>query len=59
MPRRARLTLAGIPLHIIQRGHNRQACFFADQDYQCYSGWLGEYADRKWRVHTYALRIHV
>lgn len=56
MLRRARLSLAGIPLHIIQRGNNRQACFFTDRDYQCYSGGLGEYADRaNCGVHTYVL----
>ena len=32
MPRRARLMLAGIPLHIVQRGNNRAACFFSDED---------------------------
>lgn len=56
MPRRARLTLPGVPLHIIQRGNNRQACFFADQDYQCYCGWLRECADQAaCRVHAYVL----
>lgn len=33
MPRRSRLQIAGLPLHIIQRGNIRQACFFADDDY--------------------------
>ena len=33
MPRRARISLAHIPLHIIQRGKNRDACFYSDQDY--------------------------
>jgi putative transposase len=32
MPRRARLRLAGLPLHIIQRGNNRSACYYADED---------------------------
>ena len=27
MPRRPRLALPGVPLHLIQRGNNRQACF--------------------------------
>jgi len=31
MPRRARLALPNVPLHIIQRGNNRQACFYADE----------------------------
>jgi hypothetical protein len=28
MPRRPRIHLDGVPLHIVQRGHNRQPCFF-------------------------------
>ena len=36
MPRIARLTLAGVPLHVVQRGNNRQACFFHIADYQSY-----------------------
>lgn len=32
MPRRSRLLLPGVPLHIIQRGNNRQPCFFNDSD---------------------------
>ncbi|SFP55352.1 putative transposase, partial [Pseudomonas borbori] len=29
MPRRARVLLPGVPLHLIQRGNNHSACFFA------------------------------
>ena len=35
MPRRPRLTLPGVPLHIIQRGNNRTACFFVTDDDGC------------------------
>ena len=42
MPRRPRIHLAGVPLHIVQRGHNRDACFFADDDYHAYRHWLSE-----------------
>ncbi len=42
MPRRPRIHLAGLPLHIVQRGHNREACFFGDDDYTAYRHWLGE-----------------
>ena len=42
MPRRPRVHLAGVPLHIVQRGHNRDACFFAEEDYLSYRHWLGE-----------------
>ncbi len=36
MARRARLVIPGVPLHIIQRGNNRQACFLGDRDYLVY-----------------------
>ena len=56
MPRRARLTLPNIPLHLIQRGNNRQACFFADEDYRVYLDWLAEFAGKTGcRVHAYVL----
>jgi putative transposase len=32
MPRRARVCVPDIPMHIVQRGHNREASFFADED---------------------------
>ncbi len=28
MPRRSRVHLESVPLHIVQRGHNREPCFF-------------------------------
>lgn len=56
MPRRARLTLPNVPLHIIQRGNNRQACFYDDEDYVVYLNWLNEYADKcACEVHAYVL----
>ncbi len=56
MPRRARITLPNVPLHLIQRGNNRQACFFADEDYRFYLDWLAEYAEKTdCRVHAYVL----
>lgn len=36
MPRRPRLHLPDYPHHLIQRGRNRAACFFAEQDYRAY-----------------------
>lgn len=36
MPRRARILLPGVPVHVIQRGNNRSACFYADEDYRFY-----------------------
>ena len=56
MPRRPRLTLPNVPLHLIQRGNNRQACFVADEDYRFYLDWLGEYAGKAGcRIHAYVL----
>jgi len=34
MPRMPRVVVPGLPLHVIQRGNNRQAIFYTDQDYQ-------------------------
>jgi putative transposase len=56
MPRRARLALPGVPLHLIQRGNNRQACFFADEDFRFYLEWLAEHAGKTGcSIHAYAL----
>lgn len=44
----------GEPLHLSQRGNNRQACFFADDDCQAYLGWLQEYAQKSGcAIHAY------
>jgi len=32
MPRRARIVVPGLPLHVVQRGNNRASCFFSDDD---------------------------
>jgi putative transposase len=56
MPRSARHVLANVPLHIVQRGSNRQPCFFADEDYARYLMWLWESADKcACAVHAYVL----
>ena len=56
MPRRARLRLADIPLHIIQRGNNRSACFFGDFDYSVYLQHLGDLAAvYSCEIHAYVL----
>ena len=56
MPRRARLVLADVPLHVIQRGNNRQACFFAEADYLFYLECVTEYAPISGCVvHAYVL----
>jgi putative transposase len=40
MPRRPRIHLAGVPLPIVQRGHNREACLFSEDDCLAYPHWL-------------------
>lgn len=56
MPRRPRIHLAGVPLHIVQRGHNRDACFFSDDDHPAYRRWLGEaLKESGCALHAYAL----
>lgn len=56
MPRRPRVTLPNVPLHVIQRGNNRQACFIADEDYRFYLDWLKEYAEKSGcLIHAYVL----
>ena len=56
MPRRARIALADVPLHVIQRGNNRQACFFADDDYAYYLDQLKQCAQRAGcAIHAYVL----
>jgi putative transposase len=45
-----------MPVHIIKRGNNRQACFFAEADYQFFLHHLGELAKRfECEVHAYVL----
>ena len=46
MPRSARIVVAGYPHHIIQRGHNRQAVFAADDDYLYYLDNLREWKEK-------------
>lgn len=56
MPRPARLDIPGVPQHIIQRGNDRQPCFFADADYIRYRNDLREIALREaCAVHAYVL----
>lgn len=48
MARLPRVCVSGLPLHVIQRGNNRQVCFGSDEDFAAYVRWLEEYA-RKFR----------
>ena len=56
MARLPRIVIPDQALHIIQRGNNRQPCFFADDDYHYYLDSLKEAAIRCGaRVHAYVL----
>ena len=56
MPRRRRVHLDSVPLHIVQRGHNRAACFFAAADYHAYLHWLGAaLSETDCALHAYVL----
>lgn len=51
----------GVPLHLIQRGVGRAACFFCERDGRAYLHWLRACAERfECAVHAYVLmRNHV
>ena len=56
MPRPLRIDIPGIPQHVVQRGNDRQPCFFDDADYLCYHTELREIARREGCfVHAYVL----
>jgi putative transposase len=56
MPRPARLNLPDIPQHVTQRGNNRQACFFTDDDYRLYLDLLAESCHKhRCELHAYVL----
>src|SRR5262245_16748702 len=56
MPRAARSVLVDYPMHVVQRGINRSACFFSDSDYRQYLRYLAEFANRfGCAVHAYCL----
>jgi REP element-mobilizing transposase RayT len=43
MPRRPRFCPAGMPVHVVQRGNNRQVCFAKEADMiASFANWLGE-----------------
>jgi putative transposase len=56
MPRKPRFFLPGVPVHVVQRGNNRQPIFFDDFDYRAYLDGLKE-ASERWacRIHAYVL----
>ena len=63
MARRPRLYLPDCPLHIIQRGNNRDACFRDDSDYKAYLHFMREAAAQyEVAIHAFVLmtnHVHV
>lgn len=56
MPRKPRFNLTGIPQHVIQRGNNREPCFYSEQDYRRYLDDLKQSAIKyDCRIHAYVL----
>lgn len=56
MPRRNRVIIPDVPLHIIQRGNNRLPCFFVEADYLVYLDLLRIAAEQtSCSVHAYVL----
>jgi putative transposase len=52
MPRKPRMYLPGVPAHVVQRGNNRNACFYAEDDYRYYLECLRQ------GLHRYQVRLH-
>ena len=56
MARKPRFNLPGIPQHVIQRGNNREPCFYAEQDYCRYLDDLIESSNKyQCQIHAYVL----
>jgi putative transposase len=63
MSRRARLVIADVPLHIIQRGNNRHPCFVDHRDFLVYLSLLTQHAtETGCAIHAYVLmtnHVHI
>jgi putative transposase len=63
MPRKPRFYLPNMPVHVVQRGHSREAVFYEADDYTAYLAWLREGAQRyHCAIHAYVLmtnHVHV
>ena len=61
--RLARVSLIGVPQHVIQRGTNRQVIFADESDMKAYLNWLNEYSVKyKVEIHAWVLmtnHVHI
>ncbi|MCG2583966.1 transposase [Massilia sp. TS11] len=56
MPRRPRVCIPGLTMHVVQRGNNRQVCFLQDADRRMYLDYLASYSGQlACAVHAYVL----
>jgi len=56
MARQPRFTLPGVPQHVIQRGNNREPCFYSNDDYSRYLQDLHDAAVKnQTAIHAYVL----
>lgn len=56
MSRKPRSALPGVPQHVMQRGHNREPCFYTQGDYHRYCEGLREAAQNNdAHIHAYVL----
>lgn len=56
MPRKPRVSIPGVPEHVIQRGNNRQVIFASDGDMKAYVTWLRDYAKQfEVAIHAWVL----
>ena len=56
MSGKARMYLPEVPCHVIQRGNNRDACFYSEQDYLFYLECLYDASQQyKAQIHAYVL----
>lgn len=56
MARKTRYNISGYPQHIVQRGNNRQLCFFSDEDRLFYLECINDSAQKyDCEVHAYVL----
>lgn len=56
MPRTARIRLPKVPMHVLQRGHNRATSFSDESEFELYLGLMREFcAKTECQLHAYVL----
>jgi hypothetical protein len=55
MPRKLRMYLLGIPSHVVQRGNDRNPCFFEEENYWFFLNLLSKTAGSRFAFPAYAV----